>query len=213
MVSWGDVFTPRQQLANLTYARLAREFVAARAPTDAGYSEALVTLLGLFVNKLADLNASLCGWQLSTAKSRRMYLRGGCSRCSWISARSIRWHRRVDHLNPLAHEWQPDLRCVSDAHLATGAVEKASATRLPLPDEVAQAVITDPPYYDAVPYSYLSDFFYVWLRRTVGTAHPDLMRTELTEKDEECIVDEISGKSKANTSSVLCRLRWKRRDG
>ena len=43
----------------------------------------------------------------------------------------------------------------------------ASAADHPLPDDIASAVFTDPPYYDAVPYSDLSDYFYVWLKRTL----------------------------------------------
>ena len=53
-----------------------------------------------------------------------------------------------------------------------GHVEQASATAHPLPDDAASAIVTDPPYYDAVPYAYLSDFFYVWLRRTLADVHP-----------------------------------------
>ncbi|MEI6309489.1 MAG: DNA methylase, partial [bacterium] len=49
------------------------------------------------------------------------------------------------------------------------------------------AVFTDPPYYDNVPYSYLSDFFYVWLKRTVGDLYPDLFATPLTPKSEEIV--------------------------
>ncbi|MBM3746698.1 MAG: hypothetical protein FJW34_12960 [Acidobacteria bacterium] len=58
-----------------------------------------------------------------------------------------------------------------------------------MPDDSAQAVITDPPYYDAVPYSHLSDFFYVWLRRSIGQLHPDLFRGAVVPKDEEIVVD------------------------
>ncbi|MEM3513350.1 MAG: hypothetical protein QXH13_04165, partial [Thermoplasmata archaeon] len=53
-------------------------------------------------------------------------------------------------------------------------ITQASATSLPYPDNYFDAVFTDPPYYDNVPYSYLSDFFYVWLKRTIGHLYPDL---------------------------------------
>jgi adenine-specific DNA methylase len=195
MSTWGDIFTPRQQLANLTYARLTREFVSKKGADDPSYSEALSALLGLFVNKLADLNASLCGWQLSTPNTAHVFTR-------WVLPMIMDF----GETNPLAQaggspesagvRMAAGLRWIKDAQLIVGSVERSSATKLPLPDDVAQAVITDPPYYDAVPYSYLSDFFYVWLRRTVGAVLPDLFRTPLTEKQEECIVDEISGKSK-----------------
>lgn len=66
-------------------------------------------------------------------------------------------------------------------------VIQASATTLPYPDNYFDAVITDPPYYDNVPYSYLSDFFYVWLKRTIGDLHPELFATPLTPKSEEIV--------------------------
>jgi hypothetical protein len=53
-------------------------------------------------------------------------------------------------------------------------------------------VCTDPPYYDAVPYADLSDFFYVWLRRSLADVHPDLLAKRLTEKDEEIVVNPAS---------------------
>ena len=66
-------------------------------------------------------------------------------------------------------------------------VIQASATELPYPDNYFDAVFTDPPYYDNVPYSYLSDFFYVWLKRTIGDLYPDLFSTPLTPKSKEIV--------------------------
>lgn len=68
-------------------------------------------------------------------------------------------------------------------------VRQSSATAIPLPDASAPYVVTDPPYYDAVPYAALSDFCYVWLRRMLYDPHPDLFRERLTPKSEECIMD------------------------
>ncbi len=63
----------------------------------------------------------------------------------------------------------------------------ASATELPFPENHFDAVFTDPPYYDNVPYSYLSDFFYVWLKRTLGDLYPELFSTPLTRKSEKIV--------------------------
>lgn len=71
----------------------------------------------------------------------------------------------------------------------SGTVRQGSATAIPLPDQSVPYVVTDPPYYDAVPYASLSDFCYVWLRRMLHDLHPDLFRTALTPKAEECIMD------------------------
>lgn len=66
-------------------------------------------------------------------------------------------------------------------------VFQASATELPFPDNYFDAVFTDPPYYDNVPYSYLSDFFYVWLKRAIGDLYPELFATPLTPKSKEIV--------------------------
>src|SRR4029079_7246016 len=64
---------------------------------------------------------------------------------------------------------------------------QCSATRVSLPDDPAAIVCTDPPYYAAVPYADLSDFFYSWHRRSLQSLHLDFMQTELAPKDEECV--------------------------
>jgi putative DNA methylase len=70
-------------------------------------------------------------------------------------------------------------------------VTHASATRLPYPDGFFDAVFTDPPYYNSVPYADLSDFFYVWLKRAIGHLYPDLFVTPLVPKAEE--IAEMAG--------------------
>src|SRR5205807_9216747 len=64
---------------------------------------------------------------------------------------------------------------------------RVTATALPLPDSSATLVCTDPPYYNSVPYSDLSDFFYVWLRRTLSDIYPDLLSTQKAPQEDEII--------------------------
>jgi adenine-specific DNA methylase len=66
-------------------------------------------------------------------------------------------------------------------------VSQGTSTALPWPAENFDAVFTDPPYYDNVPYSHLSDFFYVWLKRSVGDLYPELFATPLTPKTDEIV--------------------------
>ena len=68
-------------------------------------------------------------------------------------------------------------------------VHNRDAADLPLSDRSVQAVVMDPPYYDNVQYAELSDFFYVWLKRTAGHLYPDLFTTELTEKATEAVAN------------------------
>lgn len=68
---------------------------------------------------------------------------------------------------------------------AVGHVEKSSAMYHILPDDSANAFFSDPPYYNAVPYADLSDFFYVWLKRSISTDYQELFSNDLTPKDDE----------------------------
>jgi putative DNA methylase len=106
-------------------------------------------------------------------------------------------------LNPLADVrgcWDIDFISACITHFAAAAavpatVVQGTATSLPWPDSSFDAVLTDPPYYDNVPYSDLSDFFYVWLKRSVGNLYPELFATPLTPKSEEIVWHQRHGGS------------------
>lgn len=72
---------------------------------------------------------------------------------------------------------------------AKSKAQNASATALPFPDDYLDAILTDPPYYDNVPYAALSDFFYVWLKRSVGELFPELFATPTVPKTGEAIME------------------------
>jgi len=85
---------------------------------------------------------------------------------------------------------------IANDHIQVGQTQQANAANHPLPDDFAQCLFSDPPYYDAIPYADLSDFFYVWLKRTLPLSLKTSFTAELTPKDDECIVDEVKGKDK-----------------
>src|SRR5450756_210191 len=72
-------------------------------------------------------------------------------------------------------------------HLGTATAIRCSATAVPLANSSADAVITDPPYYDNISYADLSDFFYIWLRRSLKNYYPALFATLAVPKDEELV--------------------------
>ncbi len=78
-------------------------------------------------------------------------------------------------------------------------VLQSSATELPYPDNYFDAVFTDPPYYDNINYAELSDFFYVWLKRSLGDLYPELFSTPLVPKSKEIVANPVrhGGQAKA----------------
>ena len=83
-----------------------------------------------------------------------------------------------NHCGHCSHFW---------AFPSTGLLPKPQQLTFRIPNDFFDAVFTDPPYYDNVPYSYLSDFFYVWLKRTLGDLYPELFATPLTPKRNEIV--------------------------
>ena len=201
--TFGDYFTDRQLVALTTFSDLvseAREKVLADAlaagmsgdstrladgGTGAhGYADAVATYLAIGVNKLADRGSSLCGWDSGYVKIRNTFGRQALpmvwdyaegnpfsgSTGNWIS--SIEWIRKVvDAPRELSSQ--------------AAVIQQDAAGNTPLLDQAM--VATDPPYYDNIGYADLSDFFYVWQRRTLRNIWPDLYRRVLVPKDEELV--------------------------
>jgi len=188
MTRWGDLFNARQQLALVTFAYLVRrahaEMLAQGADPD--FAKAVATYLALVVSKVADYCNVLCQWRnnletVGHAFSRQAlpmlwdYVEGNpVTGASGTAEGGLEWIvNSIVHLSSIP-------QCGEFADIIHG-----SATDLPWGNDFFDAVITDPPYYINVPYADLSDFFYVWLKRTVGHLHPDLFATPLTPKSQE----------------------------
>ena len=180
---WGDLFTARQALSIATYVRLVREVVAS-ADVEPELARAIHVALAFAVDRVADKCASLVVWDVTGENAAHVFGR---------QALGIVWD--FADVNPLgdvgwvgAAEW---IRKVIEENgrlrLPLGVAVLASAVDHPMPDDSADLFFTDPPYYDAVPYADLSDFFYVWLRRSIGREMPDLFRESLSPKAGEIV--------------------------
>lgn len=187
MNTWGDLFNSRQKLALITFVEKVRE--THQKMLEEGYEEdyakAVVSYLGLGVDRLADKDSVLCRLISQTEAIGFTYGR---------QALPMLWD--YIEMNPMEHTsgWTTILdeilgnieHCCSFQNMPA-TVTQSSATFLPYPENFFDAVCTDPPYYDNVPYSYLSDFFYVWLKRTLGNLYPELFSTPLTPKKNEIV--------------------------
>lgn len=195
MEKFGEMFTHRQLLALTTLAKLVRETGRKiEIEQDAGLTDSVQSVLSLIVNRCADKFTSLVVWHNGREFVDHQFAR-----------QAISMNFDFAEGNPLsdigwsgAEEWVIRfIDFIQNSSLGIGQTARASAQQHPLPDASATAFITDPPYYDAVPYSDLSDFFYVWLKRTLPFRLANSFTDSLTPKNDECIVDEIKGKDNA----------------
>jgi putative DNA methylase len=194
MRNWGDLFTPRQQVALTTLVKLintAGEKIRASVGDD--LSIAVQSCLSLAFGRVADLANSLCGWTLDTQCAKHLFGRQAIP-IVWDFAEGVSISDSAGSWGVVVNRFE-DIASSIPSGLRIGHTAQANAAESHLPDDSAQAVVTDPPYYDAVPYAALSDFFYVWLRRIIGQGAGEF-NDELTPKSQECIVDLANGKDR-----------------
>lgn len=187
--SYVDLFTPRQLLTLLTFVKWVRQ--AHDAMLVQGYeperARAVVMFLGLWVDRIADYSNSLCRWRVQVEA-----VASGFGR----QALPMVWD--FAEVNPLGNAsgsasgaltWVVEVIQTEQNSGRPAEVVRGTATELPYPNAFFDAVVTDPPYYDNVAYAALADFFYVWLKRTVGHLYPEHFGAELTPKRAEIIAD------------------------
>jgi adenine-specific DNA methylase len=187
MTSWGDLFSARQTLALSTFVGLLHRVRHKLREQDPELARAVTTILSLAVSRFSDICNALCMWEATKTQVRHMFTR---------QAIGMLWDYAEPHIfADAAGNFSVTLGTMVEVlgreslSLPMGHVEQASATQHPLPEDAANAIITDPPYYDAVPYAHLSDFFYVWLRRALASEHPDMFRLAEVPKGSEIVVD------------------------
>jgi adenine-specific DNA methylase len=186
--TWGDLFTPRQALALATFVRLVREaYEQVREETgDPGFARAVATCLAVAVSNLVHYSSAISFYALDHMISAFVQGSGLPMRPDFAEADPL-MPKLVGGFDYALEQVAQVLEREGGQGFRSGTVRQGSATALPLPDGFAPYVVTDPPYYAAVPYADLSDFCYVWLKRMLYDLHPDIFRTPLTPKDEEII--------------------------
>ncbi|MFB0536077.1 MAG: DUF1156 domain-containing protein [Anaerolineae bacterium] len=186
---WVQLFTARQLLALLTFAKKVR---AAHAEMlQQGHAKerakAVATYLGLWTDRVSDYGSGQCTWKP-----------GGEFVASSFGRQALPMIWDFTEVNSLGNasgnalsalEWILDaIRSNSDLG-PVAQVWRSSATKVPFEANVFDAIVTDPPYYDNVPYSDLSDFFYIWLKRSIGFLYPEHFSSLLAPKKKEAIMD------------------------
>ena len=201
---WSDLFSPRQLLVHGHAVEIYRELLAEAGAQIDELTRAAFVYLALSIDKMLDYNARLSIWDWTTERSRHVFVKHNIPHV-WC----------YSELNPIAqglgYDWilEQTAGCIDElVHLLNGPGEadliermsptndaEVSVTCKPgesldhLADGSVDVVVIDPPYYDNVMYAELSDFFYVWLKRTAGHVVPELFTRQLTDKENEAVAN------------------------
>jgi putative DNA methylase len=201
MAEWVDLFTNRQLTALTTFSDLvgeARERVLADALAAGlpegnrleeggvgavAYADAVATYLGIVVSKMTDRNSTLVNWYVSRESTSSTYARQALPMCWDFCEVEPLGENTGSFLNSLT--WTAEtIEPLGEGRPAE--VRQADASSR---EYAGLLVSTDPPYYDNIGYSDLSDYFYVWLRRSLRPVLPELLGTMLVPKAEELVAN------------------------
>ncbi len=212
MTKHADLFTPRQLVALTTFSDLVsearekatRDAVAAGLADDdvplneggrgaRAYGEAVSVYLAFAVDKASDYWSGICTWHVGRVTVTHTFGRQAIP-MTWDFCEANPLSDSTGNFNS-AIEWIVKVLEVAFPN-SPSQVTQHDATAPHPHDTTPKLISTDPPYYDAVPYADLSDFFYVWLRRSIGSVYPNIFSTVLVPKAQELVADNFRHGSK-----------------
>jgi putative DNA methylase len=182
----GELFTDRQLLALLTCCKLARQAYAEMVGVgiELGRARAVATYLGMIIDRVADRSSSLCHWDNSRETTANTFARQALPMV-WDFAETNPFSGSSGDLAEAVSQVAKVVRhCANTGSSAV--LTRGSATD-PVAGGPFDAVITDPPYYDNIPYSEVSDFFYAWLQRSIGHLYPEHLAAPTTPRRKEIV--------------------------
>lgn len=203
ITEWHQCFNPRQLLTLVTYVEIINEVKSKlQFEYEPEKAEAITTYLALVLDRCVDRNSRLGHWHSSRAYAESSMAQHALN-LNWnypeTAGNGELWHSCAE---AFASEYKSLCALFGTKPHSTGLpginqhdpksiqIDAASADSLfHIPDNSVDAIITDPPYYGTIPYADLSDFFYIWLKRTLGDIFPELFLTELTDKDREAVAN------------------------
>ena len=216
MPLWRDLFSPRQLLCHGTSVEVFREMLDADRAEGRldDVRQAAYGYLALALDTMLNYNNRAGRWDNTTGRVRSIFDRHDfafvwsyAEMAPLVAGVGYDWALKktakcIDELVALIH---PDAGGNPGDLLDVAETQPAETTATPpvpvtitcksgdsldhLADGSIDAVVMDPPYYDNVMYAELSDFFYVWLKRTAGHLFPELFRRQLTDKENEAVAN------------------------
>lgn len=204
LTKWSSIYTKRQMLCLMTFSAYIRESENEASKISYGDDQlkALITYLAVILDRLADFNSTGCTWNYTGGRGVLHTMARQALPMVWDFAETYPFNSEGASWVSGISDVPAALDTVSNMTFAANVI-RTSATQQPLEDRTFDAVVTDPPYYDNVPYADISDFFYVWLKRNVGRFYPEHFSAELTPKKKEAIAEPVrhgGDKEKANAA-------------
>lgn len=186
MQTWASLFSPRQLLYLSTLVQVLQRFDFARSGLSSDEIRAIKTVLALIISKSAMMNCNVARWREDRGRLEGAFAMQALPMV-WDWAELNPFNKSSAVFEDLVDSVTSVIEKNASLQLRPATVHAGSAVELPLPDDSAALVFTDPPYYDAIPYANLSDFFYVWLKRLLKDDYPDLFSEPETPKANEIV--------------------------
>jgi len=216
MTKWKHLFNPRQQLALITFVeeikssyesikeevtKITKDNQQIEMVPDE-LAKAVMGYLASILDIHSAFNNSLARWENTSEAIKHVYSRQALPMIwDYVEVNSLSGSSgTVESGMPFYLKY---LRFASGMSSSQPTCQVASATSLSFADNSLDAILTDPPYYDNVPYAALSDFFYVWLKRCVGDLFPDLLSTPVVPKSNEAIMEPTRHETKEDAKAFF----------
>jgi len=183
ITKWGDMFSCRQLYMLFTLIKNLSQLKSEINTSE--YHQALLTFLAIWFDRIAVANTSLGRWHISGEKLEHPFSRQAIAMVFDYPESNPFCNSSGSALNQL--EWITRyIESESNSPFAALFANASSGEKGQFAAKTLTAVVTDPPYYDAIAYADISDFFYVWMKRTLGDIYPINFATPQTPKTEEC---------------------------
>ena len=229
MRHWRDLFSPRQLYCHGSSIEVFRQLLAEErngGDEPEGVTKAAFAYLAIAIDRLIDWNSRQCTWESGKLRMAHTFAVHGfamrwayAEMAAMITGSGYEWTFRQTSkcIGELIQLLSPDLAAsISDGPLFAATQkafpdDKAAPVRVTcgpgdsldnIGSQSVDSIVMDPPYYDNVMYAELSDFFYVWLKRTAGMLYPELFMAPLTDKENEAVANPALHKGKKGAKAL-----------
>jgi adenine-specific DNA methylase len=209
VTKWRDAFSPRQLVTHYEYIRAFEEHAPEiRSKYSSDKSKALLTILSLMASKMVDRNSRFSPLDISngllgnTLGGKHFTLQWAfCENNAYAGNQSY-----LDTLDRVRDSYEEIVSYMNPEDADKSRVLNGDAADLELEDKSIQAVVIDPPYYDSIIYSELSDILYVVIKEYLSDVYPHFFSGDLTDKQSEAVANAAEFESIAGDQKSAAKL-------